>query len=154
LLAQQALNVPQLTQEQKTEVLFQHVMAYATTGIAFAKSQNVRPGEYVRFIGHSFTPFWDPEGGYQMFAGQLMYILEGMYPDPQMEILEQNETMIRFRMKNVDLFFRNGPAFGVSLQEFLDCSEGIVSALADFMKVDFNYQWVDNTWYEITFKAR
>ena len=154
LYAQQGLTVPQLTQDQKQEVLFQHVMAYATTGISFGKTQGVSPEEYGRFIGKSFTGAWDPSAGYQMFAGQLMYILAGMYPDNQMEILEQDDKMIRFRMKNVDIFFRNGPVFGVTFEELLQCSKGIISELGDYMGVEFSHKWVDNTWYEVTFKAR
>jgi hypothetical protein len=147
----QDLVVPQLSQEQKEEVLFQHVMAYATTGIAFAKSKGVSPEDYGRFIGKSFSSFWDQNAGYKMFAGQLMYILSGLYPDNQMEILEQNDRMIRFRMKNVDLSFQNGPMFGVAYQEFLDCSFGIISELAAYMGVDFSHR-MEGEWYEVTFR--
>lgn len=38
LTAQEKFEVPQLTPEQKTEVLYNHVIAYCVTGISFAKS--------------------------------------------------------------------------------------------------------------------
>lgn len=154
LVAQQQLTVPQPSQEEKIEVLYQHVIAYATTGIAFAKTQGVSAEEYGRFIGKSFIPFWNPEDGYHVFAEGLMFILAAMYFDNQMEILEQNDKMVRFRMKNVDLSFREGPMFGVTFEEFLECSKGVITELADHMNVDFSHKWVDNTWYEVTFKAR
>ena len=152
LLAQD-LVVPRLTQEQKEDVLYQHVMAYAITGISFAKSEGNTPEEYGRFIGKSFSSLWDPSAGYDMFAGQLMYILAGLHPDNQMEIVEQDGKMIRFRMKNVDLFFQNGPVFDVTYQEFLDCSYGIISELAGYMGVDFSHR-MEGEWYEVTFREK
>lgn len=152
LLAQDLI-VPQLTQEQREDVLYQHVMAYAITGIAFAKSEGTTPEDYGRFIGKSFASFWDPSAGYQMFAEQLMYILAGLHPDNQMEIVEQDGQMVRFRLKNVDLFFQNGPVFDVTYQEFLDCSYGIIAALATYMGVEFSHR-MDGEWYEVTFKEK
>lgn len=146
----QDLSVPLLTDNQKEEVLFQHVMAYATTGIAFAKSKGVTPEEYGIFIGKAFTGFWDPSAGFPIFAAQMMYILAGLYPENQMEIVEQDANMVQFRLKNVDLSFRAGPMFGISYQEFLDCSAGIISTLADHMGVNFSHK-MDGEWYEVTF---
>lgn len=148
------LTVPELTIENEKEVLYNHVIAYATCGIEFAKTKGVSPLEYGQFIGEKFIPFWNPEDGFHAFAGQIMFILSGMHPDNQMQIEKQEKNMICFRMKNVDLMFRQGPAFGVTYPEFLACSEGIISTLADYMKVDFSHRVVEDTWYEVTLKAK
>jgi hypothetical protein len=110
--------------------------------------------EYGQFIGKKFIPFWNPEDGFHAFAGRIMFILAGMHPDNQMQIEKQENDMICFRLKNVDLMFRQGPAFGVTYQEFLDCSEGMIATLADYMEVDFSHKTVEDTWYEVTLKAK
>lgn len=152
--AQDNILVPKPTQEQKQEILYTHVIAYAAAGISFAKTKGSSPEEYGRSVGKLFTPFWDPAGGYGLFANQIMFILAGMHPDNEMQIIEQQSDMIRFRMKNVDSAFQNGNMIGVTFEEFLLFSSGILSELADFMNVKFSYDFIDNTWYEVSLKAK
>ena len=152
LSAQDAFSVPQLNDDQKMEVLYQHVMSYATTGIAFAKTKGTSPRAYGSFIGKQFTAFWDPNGGFPVVVNRMMYILAGMHPDNQMEILEQNGHMIRFRLKNVDLMFREGPVFGVTYDELLETSYGIINEIAQFMGADFKHEQTDDGWYVVTMK--
>ena len=83
-----------------------------------------------------------------------MFILAGMHPDNEMQIVEQSDKMIRFKMKNVDLAFKMGPAYGITYDEFLDCSEGILSVLAEHMNTMFSQQITDAIWYEVTLKAK
>lgn len=149
LTAQEKFTVPQLTSDQKTEVLFNHVMAYSVTGISFAKAQGVSAEDYGRFIGKKFTAFWNPDDGFPMLANRMMFILAGMYPDNQMEIVEQDENSIKFKLKNVDLAFRQGPMFDVKYQDFLNCSYGIISELADFMGCEFSHKMTDDVWYVV-----
>ncbi len=61
--------------------------------------------------------------------------------------------MVRFKMKNVDIMFKNRPVFGVTYKEFLECSEGIISTLADYMNVSFTHK-VTDVLYEVTFNAK
>ena len=152
--AQAQLGVPEVTKESNQEVLYMHVIAYSSVGIDFAKTQGVSPKEYGEFIGKKFIPFWDPSGGFPLFAGQTMYILANMHPDNEMQIIEQDDGMIKFKMKNVNAMFMEGAAFGITYSEFLECSEGILSTLAEFMKVDFTHRMIDDTWYEVTLNAQ
>ena len=127
LTAQEKFSVPQVTTDQKIEVLYNHVIAYAVTGISFAKSKGVSPENYGKFIGKEFCTMWDQSAGFPLLVNQLMFILAGMHPDNQMQIVKQDEKSITFRLKNVDLPFKNGPMFDVTYQDFLDCSKGIIS---------------------------
>ena len=154
LCAQKNFKVPQLTSEQEKEVLFNHVMAYSVTGISFAKTQGVSSEDYGRFIGKKFTEYWNPDAGFSMLVNQMMYILAGMYPDNQIQIVEQNENSITFQLKNVDLAFRNGPMFDVTYHDFLDCSYGIISELADFVHADFSHKTTGDGWYVATFSKK
>ena len=150
LSAQDGFSVPELTDDQKMEVLYQHVMSYATTGLAFAKTKGTSPREYGSFMGKQFTAFWDPSGGFPVLVNQMMYILAGMHPDNQMEILEQNDQMIRFRLKNVDLMFRQGPIFGVTYEELLETSYGIINEISQFMGAGFRHEQTADGWYVVT----
>ena len=114
LNAQQTFSVPEVTNDQKKEILYNHVIAYCATGITFAKTKGVSPEEYGNYIGEQFKPFWNPEEGFPFFVNTIMFILKGMHPANEMQILEQNEKMVRFKMKNVDAMFQMGPANGIT----------------------------------------
>jgi K+-transporting ATPase A subunit len=149
--AQDGFSVPKLTEEQKSEVLYQHVIAYAVTGISFAKSKGTSAEDYGKFIGEKFSAFWNPDDGFPMLVNRLMYILVGMHPDNQMKIVKQDDKSITFQLKNVDLAFKEGPMFDVTYQDFLDCSEGIISTLAKHMNATFSHKMTDDGWYVATF---
>jgi len=154
LNAQDLFTVPQLTNDQKQEVLYNHVMAYAITGISFAKSKDTSPEDYGRYIGNQFKPFWDPDDGFSVFVNRMIYILSGLHPDNEMQIVKQSEKMIKFRLKNVDLMFKEGPAFGITYDELLSCSYGIISTLADYMGVTFSHNMTEDGWYVVIMKAK
>ena len=150
----QQFSVPEVTPEQNKEILYNHVIAYCATGITFAKTKGTSPKEYGEYIGNQFKSFWNPNDGFPEFTNGMMFILAGMHPNNEMQIIEQSDKMIKFKMKNVDLLFKNGPAFGVTYDEFLECSEGIFNVLASYMNVSFAYQITDKIWYEVTLKAK
>ena len=151
--AQDNFSVPELTQDQAQEVLYAHVFSYAVSGISYAKSMGSTPEAYGNYVGKLFTPWWDPSAGLPGFANQMMFILAGIHPDNEMEIMAQDENSIRFRMKNVDLSFKQGPMFGVSYDDFLEFSSELLVVLADFLSLDFKDSFVDG-WYEVSLKAR
>ena len=146
--------VPKITPEQEKEILYNHVIAYSTTGISFAKTKGTSPIEFGEYVGSMFKAFWNPDDGFVAFANGLMFILAGMHPDNEMQIVEQDEKMIRFKLKNVDLAFKQGPAFGTSFEELLECSEGILSTLAEHMNVSFSHEVKDEIWYEVLLKTK
>ena len=56
----QQFSVPEITSEQNKEILYNHVISYNATGIAFAKTKGTTPKEYGEYIGNIFKPFWNP----------------------------------------------------------------------------------------------
>ena len=154
LSAQQQFAVPEVTPEQKQEILYNHVVGYAITGIGFAKSKGATPKEFGEFIGTQFKSYWDPTAGFPVFVNGMLFILTGMHQDNEMQIIEQSDKIIRFKLKNVDLSFKNGPVFGVTYDEFMECSEGIISTLAQHMNISFSHKVTDEIWYEITLRAK
>jgi hypothetical protein len=154
LRAQEGFTVPELSSEQKLEVRYNHVISYCVTGISFAKSQNVSAEDYGRYIGKLFIPFWNKEDGFPAFTGGIMYILAGLHPANDMEIIEQESNKIKFKLKNVTMVFSEGPFLGVTAEEFLDCSYGIISELAEYMNVDFTHKMNDEGWYIVTLAAK
>lgn len=154
LNAQQAISVPEVTLEQEKEILYNHVIAYFAAGITFAKTQDISPKEYGKYIGTQFKPFWSPDADFASFANQMMFILKGVNPYSEMEIMEQSDKMIRFKMSNLAMLFKHGPAYGITYKEFLAASDGLISTLADYMKVSFEQKVNDDGWYLVTMKAK
>ena len=149
-ISAQQFSVPKVTPEQKQEILYNHVMGYAITGIGFAKSKGATPKEFGEFIGTQFKSYWDPAAGFPVFVNGMLFILTGMHPNNEMQIIEQSDKSIRFKLKNVDLSFKSGPVYGVNYDEFLECSEGIISTLAQHMNISFSHKIADEIWYEVT----
>lgn len=153
LSAQEKFTVPELTSEQKQEILYSHVIAYDVAGIRFAKSQGVSPQKYGEYIGDLFKPFWNPEEGFPAFANGMLFILTGMHPDNEMQIVQQSEKMLEFKLKNVDSAFKMGPVYNITYEEFLACSYGTISVLAEYMNVEFSHKMNDG-WYVVKLVAK
>lgn len=146
--------VPQVTPEQEKEVLFNHVIAYCTTGISFAKLKGTSPKDYGEYMGNAFKPFWNPDEGFPAFANGLMFMLAGMYRDNDMQVLKQSDKMLCFKMKNVDIAFQQGPAFGVTYEELLECSEGLLVVIGEYMGTSFSHKILDDGWYQVTLSTQ
>ncbi|NQU84798.1 MAG: hypothetical protein HQ541_03475 [Mariniphaga sp.] len=43
---------------------------------------------------------------------------------------------------------------GITYEEYLECSFGIISTLAQHMNTSFSHKITDEIWYEVTFKAK
>ena len=52
--AQNQFTVPEITPEEKQDILYNHVMAYNTLGLSFAKTKGVSPADYGSYIGNYF----------------------------------------------------------------------------------------------------
>ena len=154
IVAQEKFTVPELSTQQKTDILYNHVIAYAVAGISFAKTQGVTPELYGKYIGKKFTSFWKPEAGFYVFVKGMLDILSGINSNNEMQIISQSEKMIQFKLKNVDLSFQKGPMLGVTYNEFLECSNGIISVLSEHMNVKFSHKISDEIWYEATFEKK
>lgn len=154
LNAQQAISIPDVNPEQEQEILYNHVIAYFAAGITFAKTQDISAEEYGKYIGNQFKPFWSPDAGFASFANQMLFILKGVNPYSEMKIIAQNDKMIRFKMSNINMLFKHGPAYGITYKEFLSASEGVLSTLADYMKASIEQKVTDDGWYMVTMKAK
>lgn len=154
LNAQQSFAIPEITLEQEKEILYNHVIAYFATGITFAKTQGVSAEDYGKYIAEQFKPFWDSSQGFPAFANTIMFILKGMHPANEMQIIEQSDKMLRFKMKNVDAMFQMGPAYGITYAEFLECSKGTLETLANYMDTSFEQKASNDGWYIVALKAK
>ena len=154
LNAQQTFSVPEVTPEQEKEILYNHVIAYFAAGVTFAKAQGISTEDYGKYIGNEFKLFWNPDAGFVFFANQMMFILKGVNPYSEMKIIEQSHKMVRFKMSNMDMLFKQGSAYGLTYKEFLTASEGVISTLADYMKVSFEQKVTDDGWYLVSLKAK
>ena len=74
MVGQENFTIPEITQDQKQEVLYNHAISYFVTGISFAKTKGVEPMEYGKYIGKQFLPFWDKNIGFVAFVNKMIFI--------------------------------------------------------------------------------
>lgn len=151
--AQDKFAIPNVTADQEKEILYNHAMAYFATGISFAKTKGVSPGAYGKYVGEQFKPFWNPDQGFEALGNTLMFFLKGMHPNNEMQIVEQSDNLLCFKLKNVDALFQNGPAYGISYEDFLQCSKGILETIAIHMNSKFEHKIDDQGWYIVKLKG-
>lgn len=133
---QEKFTVPERTPEQKYEsTLFQYWGVYAA-GINFAKSHDVSPYEYGKYIGGIFAPSWNKENGFDGLVNGLIYVLVDFNTnaDGQMVIIEKDDGSVSIKYPAVawKKYFSEDNAFG-SFQDVMGCMQGIIEPIADYM---------------------
>ena len=133
---QEKFIVPELTSDQKHErTLFQFWSVYEA-GINFAKSQDVTPYEYGKYIGNLFAPSWNKENGFDGFVNGTIYNWENFKTDAdgQMVINEKDDgsVIIKFPAAAWKKYFPEENSYA-SFQDALDCLKGIMEPIADYM---------------------
>lgn len=151
--AQNEFAVPVLTPEQKQQVLYNHVIAYANSGISYAKYLGKTPASYGSFVGKQFLPYWDPAGGLTALGNGLMYIMAGMHPNNEITIEKQSNKQLAVKFKNLELPFKEGPNLEVSFDEYLEFCEGLIGTLATHMGLEYS-QSFDGTWFHYQLKEK
>lgn len=153
-VGQEKFLVPEVTQAQKLEILYNHAISYFVTGISFAKTQGITPSEYGKYIGKEFIPYWDKNLGFDAYVNKMIYLFNGFHSNNEMQIINMGNDYVKIRLKNVDLPFKQGPMLGVTYDEFLECSYGILSQISEYMNVKFSHNISDQIWYEANFEAK
>ncbi len=115
----------------------------------FQESALQRPKKFSHMIMGSTL-----ENYLHTFANGIVFILSGIHPENNMQIIEQSGQIIIFKLKNVDFPFQNGPLYGgVTYEDYLEFSEGTLSTLANHMNLSFSYEITPENWYKVTLKA-
>lgn len=133
---QEKFTIPELTFEQKhNRTMFQFWAVYAA-GINFAKSQDISPYEYGKYIGSLFAPSWNKENGFDGLVNGTIYNWENFKTDAdgQMVIKEKDDgsVIINFPAAAWKKYLPEGNPYA-SFLETQDCMQGIFEPIADHM---------------------
>jgi hypothetical protein len=164
---EQEIELPRLTLEDKWEVARGNIIYFVVSGITYAKSKGGSPEEFGTHAGNVAAPFWRTGvGGLKMrtkdqVGEALAYFVEGMsenyqqFKDFQMEILSQEATAVKVRMKNfgedaVRGFFTES---SVTVHEYFRFFEKKWQAIANSLGLEYRQDTKgDWTYFTVTKK--
>ena len=161
------IELPKLTLEDKWEIARGNIIYFVVSGISYAKSKHASPEEFGTHAGNIAAPFWRTgAGGLKMRTEEevgeaLAYFVKGMsenyqqFKDFQMEILSQEATTVKVRMKNFgedvirDLFTESGVTVDEYFSFFKKKWEAIANSIGLEYKQDTKGEW---TYFTVTMK--
>jgi hypothetical protein len=161
---EQEIELPQLTLEDKWEVARGNIIYFVVCGITYAKSKDGSPEEFGTHAGNVAAPFWRTGvGGLRMRTKEevgeaLAYFVEGIsenyqqFKDFQMEILSQEATAVKVRMKNFGEDVIRGES-GVTVDEYFRFFEKKWEAIANSLGLEYKQDTKgDWTYFTVTKK--
>ena len=144
------IELPRLSLEDKWEVARGNLIYFVVSGITYAKSKGGSPEEFGTHAGNVAAPFWRTgAGGVKTRSkdevGALAYFVEGIsenyqqFKDFQMEILSQEATTVKVRMKNFgeDVIRGLFAQSGVTVDEYFRFFEKKWEAIADSLGLKY-----------------
>jgi hypothetical protein len=161
------IELPRLTLEDKWAVARENLIYFVVSGVTYAKSKDGSPEEFGTHAGNVAAPFWRTgAGGLKMRTKEeigeaLAYFVKGVsenyqqFKDFQMEILSQEATAVKVRMKNFgedvirDLFTESGVTTDEYFRFFEKKWEAIANSLGLEYKQDTRDDW---TYFAVTKK--
>ncbi|MCK4465950.1 MAG: hypothetical protein KAU83_09575 [Bacteroidales bacterium] len=153
---QEKFTVPERTHEQKHKRTMYQFWSVFAAGINFAKSQDISPYEYGKYIGSLFAPSWNKENGFDGLVNGTIYNWENFKSDEdgQMVIKEKDDgsVIIDFPAAAWKKYLPEDNPYA-SFQEVLDCMQGILEPIADYMESTINLI-VKDEWIIFTIKKK
>jgi len=133
---QEKFTVPERTPEQKHKrAMYQSWSIYAA-GINFAKSQNISPYEYGKFVGNLFAQSWNKENGFDGFVNGMIYNWENFRIDSDGQLVvkakDDGSVIIKYPAVMLQKYFPEGNPYA-SFQDALDCMQGVLESIAEYM---------------------
>jgi hypothetical protein len=161
------IELPRLTLEDKWEVARGNLIYFVVSGITYAKSKDASPKEFGTHAGNVAVPFWRMgAGGLKMKTKEeigevLAYFVKGVsenyqqFKDFQMEILSQQATEVKVRMKNFgeDVIRDQFAESGVTVDEYFRFFEKKWEAIANSLGLEYKQDTRDDwTYFAVTKK--
>ena len=118
---------------------------YICTGIAYAKSLGMTVDDFAEFVGdkHSIT---SPKDTSISDVIKSFHWVMTTYPKGEFELLSESDSSATMRMNRpYSSYFRNGPIFGVSIEEFERYLYGHVAIMTKRIGIDFKYDIKEDT---------
>lgn len=136
LNAQERFTVPERTHDQKHQrTIYQSWSVYAV-GINFAKSQDVSAYDYGKYVGSLFAQSWNKESGFDGFVRGMIFNYENFRTEADGEIVivenDDGSVVVKFPAIMLKKYFPEGNPYA-SFQEALDCFQGMLENIGDYM---------------------
>ena len=142
--AQEKFTVPELTVEQKQWRVTSQMNAIVLNNINYAKKMGQSVEEAAQFTGDQFKLSWNIENGWEGFARGCLNNWSIFRPDNVIEILEQSETMVKFKSKIPNAWLKNnGPLYNVSHEEYMLFIKIIHNVIADYLGAAISFKDVE-----------
>ena len=131
--------LPNIPNEFKLNYATWRTDYYICTGIAFAKSIGMTANDFAVFVGnnHSIT---NPDDTTISAVIKTLNLLLTTYPKGKFELLTESNFMATLKWNRpYSSYFKNGPVFGVPLEEFESVLYGHAIIMTKRIGIDFKY---------------
>jgi len=131
--------------ESKLNYATWRVDYYICTGIAYAKSLGMSVNDFAAFVAgkHSIT---SPNDTSISAVIKTFNTVMTAYPKGKFELLTESNSSAKMRWNRpYDLYFKNGPVIGVSVEEFESYLYGHVAIMTKRIGIDFKYDIKQDT---------
>ena len=138
-LAQEKMQMPELTDQMKKNRAVWLMDLYVCTGIAHAKSLGKTAEDYGKFVGEQVVPNWAGRKGQGSAPFiQAMNIRMQIYQKGTFEIVSEAETSITVKMNRpYSGYFYAGELYGVMLDEYEAFQEQVAIAITDYLGMKY-----------------
>ena len=149
----QEVIVPERTVAQKHQRTIVLAHAGLIASIALAKQSGISAYEYGKASGDIHKTGWNKEAGFKGFAKGTIANWENLRreQDSAIEITEQNENSIVFKMK-MDFagLFSQGPVYDVTRDEYYEFFKGIHESIAAHLAASYEQEALPDDWVQVT----
>lgn len=143
-IAQEKFVVPEQTDIQKQWRLTSQMNVLVINSINYAKSVGQTVEELATFTGNQFKTSWNKENGWEGFAKGCLRNWLMFRPDNQIEILEQSETMLKFKSKIPYARLKtDGPFYNVSHDEYMTFLKISHKTIGNYLGASISFENVD-----------
>jgi hypothetical protein len=113
---------------------------YICTGIAYAKSLGKTANDFAVFVGNHHSCENIKGKGLEP-AVQILNGLINLYGNGKFEIISESDSLVTMRSNRpYKNYFKSGPIFGVSVDEFESCLWGHIVIMSDLIGLRFKYK--------------
>ena len=126
------------TVEQKERYAVWRTDYYICTGIAYAKSLGQTVDDFAEFVAGKHN-LGSGDQGLAQIVELFHFVLES-YPNSQFDIISESDSLVKMKSNRpYAAYFRSGPIFGVTLEEFERFLYQHILIMAD--KIGFNFDY-------------
>ena len=143
--AQEKFSLPELNDNQKQWRLVSQLNGMMLNQINYAKSIGKSVEDVATFAGNQFKLSWNKENGWEGYVKGCLGNWTIIRPDNKLDILEQSDTMIRFKSKIPYARLKNnGPRYNVSHEEYMSFLKIAHKIIGEYLGASTTFEDVDD----------